>query len=1349
MAGPIRIAILANGAQARREATLTSNSLTRMGGLSQKAGKLIAGAFAISGLIRVAGAVGEIGSAYVDSLNKIQALTGSTDAQTERAAKALEGQAGALAKYGQTAGDAASGVVELTKSGLSLDKALSAVRSTLVLAKAGELEVADASELVANTLNTFHLRAQRAGDIANFLANAANVSSSDVTDLAESFKYVSPLAAKSGITLGQTSAILAELSNSGIKASQAGTSLRGILIGLQTPTTAGAISLQELGVAVYDAEGKMRPFKKILEDLRQGLGKVGQEQQNFDLKNIFGRNALTAAQVLVRGGSKELATYTTGVRRAGAAEDLAASASKGLAGTLGSVKAQVTTGAQSLYREYSPAIDDAVQKGITWIGNQQDAASELLDHVVPAVKSVVDLLGDLAGATGDAAAPLKGDLLPALESIFDVVKAGADALDSLPDGVKKIGVEAGIAALVLPKLTASVTGVTNSVGFNIARLQQFRAEMITTTRSLQQTNTLAATPTSFVGLAMPNAAMTAKYVGGLKVVETQSLNTKAALAKIGPAAKAAAGVGGLVLLTEGAKQSNKALGDLELVAGGIATGAAFGGLPGAVAGGIGGALAAVKAASDGAASSFQLAKPKAESFADAIDKVSGAAKRSANDVARLSLQQSGALEAGQRLGVSTRDLVKYTLGNEGAIKRVSAALAVAQPAVASYIDGYGVSHTYLAQATIDQGKLAAALGVTSNQLASDRKAAQDAAIANGELARSLKTISGDKRRTILTKIETKGYPETARQVAAITRGVNLTPKQLGVVIKQTGAKATVAEVQAVIDKAKSLDKTKPKGPDLKGAVRASANQAEPVASQGGANVVKRLERELAKTKAKMPQLVPTLNTLLGGASTTARTGGSQIGTALKQGLPAGFAGADGLWSNSVARAVHAAIAAGRAAADAHSPSRETEKLGQDLGDGLVVGMNARRATAAKGGADLVSAALAGLYDYTARASGGIATDNVGTAIDNVTSLIEKTFDQRLAAADKRLKKKLKGKAEDNAIDRAEKKSNKAQQSALSSLRDQFAAQKRIATQYDELQSGDYTRYLDKNSDLYRQMTGDTEHQVHNLGEARDRLKELTDQAKQYADQVRDSVVASGSITGFGEGDGFGSVDQLISQLRAKVASAQAYAQVIQALTAAGLNQTNLQQLIDAGVEGGLGTAQAILAGGPAAISQINTLTGQLVTTGTQLGTTTSQNLYGAGVAAAQGLVAGLESQQAMVEAAAVALGNTLARAIRKALKIKSPSRVFRDIGDNTVKGLALGLDETYVKRQGTRLADSLQTGFSTPALDAYVTRGGAPSSGGNTYVTVQATPGTDKVALAKEIQSILDAGARAGVRAGA
>ncbi len=148
---------------------------------------------------------------------------------------------------------------------------------------------------------------------------------------------------------------------------------------------------------------------------------------------------------------------------------------------------------------------------------------------------------------------------------------------------------------------------------------------------------------------------------------------------------------------------------------------------------------------------------------------------------------------------------------------------------------------------------------------------------------------------------------------------------------------------------------------------------------------------------------------------------------------------------------------------------------------------------------------------------------------------------------------------------------------------------------------------------------------------------------------------------------------IIEDLQAKAAKAEQFKKTIADLAAAGLNDTTIQQLLAAGVDAGLATAQAIAAGGVGAIQQINALTQQIADAGVDTGNIAAKEFYGSGIKAAQGLIDGLKEKEPEIAAIANRLARRLAKAIRKALKIKSPSQVFAEIGRLTAAGLAEGI----------------------------------------------------------------------------
>ena len=69
----------------------------------------------------------------------------------------------------------------------------------------------------------------------------------DVTDLAGALKYVGPVAASMGISIEETTGVLAEFASQGIIGEQAGTGLRGMLMALTAPSEKAAEQLDALG----------------------------------------------------------------------------------------------------------------------------------------------------------------------------------------------------------------------------------------------------------------------------------------------------------------------------------------------------------------------------------------------------------------------------------------------------------------------------------------------------------------------------------------------------------------------------------------------------------------------------------------------------------------------------------------------------------------------------------------------------------------------------------------------------------------------------------------------------------------------------------------------------------------------------------------------------------------------------------------------------------------------------------------------------------------------------------------------------------------------------------------------
>lgn len=397
-----------------------------------------------------------------------------------------------------------------------------------------------------------------------------------------------------------------------------------------------------------------------------------------------------------------------------------------------------------------------------------------------------------------------------------------------------------------------------------------------------------------------------------------------------------------------------------------------------------------------------------------------------------------------------------------------------------------------------------------------------------------------------------------------------------------------------------------------------------------------------------------------------------------------------------------------------------------------------------------------------KALGVFVSQGLGKGIEEGASAVygamEKVTDRIVAIMDKRFKK-------DKVAAAKAKEAIKSISDETKALATNADARKKNAESLAGARA-DLNALVDarnKELGLNKTLNEQLDEQASRLDNARSKLQSLKDEALSYAKAIKDNIVSFGAITGLVDG---GAADVqasgLVDELTARVNQAQEFARMIQQLSAQGLNDTNLQQLIDAGAEAGFATANALVQGGPDAINQINALTAQLATTGQALGDTMSAkfhdaginsaaalvgsleaeraNMYAAGIAVADGIVQGFQSTGDQLSAAGEKLAKKLVKAIKKALKINSPSRVFKDIGVYTTQGLVQGLNKTAaVERASYQLGKAVEGSYKQPQLSAPAYSGG--SNGNNApNVTIQLSGTVINPAKAgKEIADYLDA----------
>lgn len=194
--------------------------------------------------------------------------------------------------------------------------------------------------------------------------------------------------------------------------------------------------------------------------------------------------------------------------------------------------------------------------------------------------------------------------------------------------------------------------------------------------------------------------------------------------------------------------------------------------------------------------------------------------------------------------------------------------------------------------------------------------------------------------------------------------------------------------------------------------------------------------------------------------------------------------------------------------------------------------------------------------------------------------------------------------------------------------------------------------------------------VKKLEASQKKLDDLVKARSKAASDITSGILSEANITS-GHSD-VNSVSAITVELQQAVKATKEFDANVTKLKKAGLRSDLLQQIADAGVEGGAATATALARATPAELKRINDLQSQLATSAKKTGDTVGDALYGAGIRAAQGLVAGLKSQETAIEKQMTKIAKGMLTTTKKVHKTHSPSRAFAEIAHMDMEGLRVG-----------------------------------------------------------------------------
>lgn len=231
-----------------------------------------------------------------------------------------------------TTDDMANAISNASHAGWDLQQVLNGVPAAMNISLAGGMDLAGGLEYLVDITNAAGLSFSELTELTDYWAYAANSSSTTIPEMGAAMqKMGATMQFVKGDMAGLTT-MLAVLADNGAKGTEAGTLLRNSMIRLIAPTEKAALAmealelseedlediysdpkaleeanrlLKEMGFDAYDAQGNLKGFLNIWEELQKATSGMSEEKRNQVLSAIFPTRTITGALALLDAAGKE------------------------------------------------------------------------------------------------------------------------------------------------------------------------------------------------------------------------------------------------------------------------------------------------------------------------------------------------------------------------------------------------------------------------------------------------------------------------------------------------------------------------------------------------------------------------------------------------------------------------------------------------------------------------------------------------------------------------------------------------------------------------------------------------------------------------------------------------------------------------------------------------------------------------------------------------------------------------------------------------------------------------------------------------------------------------------------
>ena len=252
----------------------------------------------------------------------------------------------------------------------------------LKLANAGGEDLAKTSDIVTDGLTAFGMSAKDTKEFCDVLARTSTTTNTNVGLMGETFKYVGAVAGTMGYSIQDVASAAGMMASAGVKGSMAGTSLRNIIKNLVAPTKTTQAAIDKLGLSIKDGNGKLKPFSKIIEDLRRKTKNYSNDQKALIANQLGGTRAMAGLSELMKMSDDEFKKITKSINNYdGACDKMSNTMDKTANGSLAKLKNNFSLLKIEIGKELLPYVVKFSNKLRDWISKFRKLPKETKDSI--------------------------------------------------------------------------------------------------------------------------------------------------------------------------------------------------------------------------------------------------------------------------------------------------------------------------------------------------------------------------------------------------------------------------------------------------------------------------------------------------------------------------------------------------------------------------------------------------------------------------------------------------------------------------------------------------------------------------------------------------------------------------------------------------------------------------------------------------------------------------------------------------------------------------------------------------------------------------------------------------------